>query len=194
MEYELIDITFEPEELPLQNQMVCDDSELPFGPIEYDENGIPKGQSLAEIRMRQEIILRFWNEWRQKHPDHMVFNEKLKEPILLRSVSLIEAKEHSAKSYKSTLAILQLDEVLAKASPVGRTPAKQGNSNQSEFVEMLVMVYRSEVLGTIKITVGIRRQRKDGLQEKVQYGMSAIAPDQSLMPPKVKTKKAPHKK
>ena len=168
-------------------------------PIVYDAEGIPLGQSLEEIRMREEIIQQFWNKWKETHPDQMVYNEKLEEKILLRSVSIVEAKEHSSKSYKSTCAFLNLDEVLTKALPVGRTPAKQGNSNQADFEAMLVMVYRCELWGTIKITVGIRRKpNKNGLKEKVQYGMSAVDPGIPLIPRRDKTinkkKKAPHKK
>ena len=163
--------------------------------IQYDANGIPMGQSLEEIKIRENLIQQFWNEWKAAHADQKVFNEKLGENILLRSVSVIEAKEHSAKSYQSTSAFLQLDEVLAKAAPVGRTPSKHGNSNQSEFVAMLIMVYRNELWGRVKITVGIRRKpNKEGIQEKVQYGMSVLEPGQPLMPPtttdKNKKKKA----
>jgi len=163
--------------------------------IVYDENGIPMGHSIEEIRIRQEIIQRFWSEWRENHTVQEIYNEKIQEPILLRSISLAEAKEHSAKSYKSTLAIMQMDEVLSKASPVGRTSVKQGNKNQAEFSEMLIMVYRRSDLGTIKVTVGVRHKfSKESPSVKVQYGMSSIAPDQPLLPSKKDVKKKKHLK
>lgn len=172
------DSTFGEEPSPEPANIVPEDP-----PIVYDADGIPMGQSLEEIRMREDIIQQFWNKWKETHPDQMVYNEKLEEKILLRSVSIIEAKEHSSKSYKSTCAFLNLDEVLAKALPVGRTPSKQGNSNQSDFEAMLVLVYRCELWGTVKITVGIRRKpNKNGQKEKVQYGMSAVEPGIPLIP------------
>lgn len=201
-EYELIDFTwsldydFGEDEVGMTVRDDEGNEEKDAAHIVLDENGIPKGKSMEEIRIRQEIIQHFWTNWRNTHSDQKILNENLHEPILLRSISLIESKEHSAKSYNSTLAILQMEEILAKALPVGRTPVKQGNSNQTEFVCMLVMVYRRKDLGTIKITLGVRHRNKEGKQEKVQYGMTALEPDQTLMPPKTKNKnkkkKAPH--
>lgn len=166
--------------------------------IQYDADGIPMGQSMEEIRIRQQIIQQYWNEWKSSHPQQVVFNDKIQEDILLRSISITEAKEHSAKSYRSTCAFLRFEEIISHASPVGRTPVKKGNSNQSEFESMLVMVYREDKLGTVKITVGIRlRPNKNGYKEKVQYGISSLEEGQTLMPPKEKkgkNKKASHRK
>lgn len=81
-------------------------------PIQYDADGIPMGQSIEEIKIREKLIDDFFRKWVEEHPEKMVFNKSLQENILLRSVSAIEAKEHSAKQYHSTCAFMQLDEVL----------------------------------------------------------------------------------
>lgn len=158
--------------------------------IEYDADGIPMGQSIEEIKIRENIINEFWQKWTGEHPDKVIFNKSLQENILLRSVSVIEAKEHSAKQYHSTCAFLQMEEVLSNALPVGRTQPKTGNSNQSDFESMLIMVYRNEQWGRVKVTVGIRKKaNKEGKKDKVQYGMSVLDSSQPLMPSRDKNTK-----
>lgn len=111
-------------------------------------------------------------------------------------ISIIEAKQHGAKSYKSTLAVLRLDEVLRRATMLGELPTKKGNANQASFERMILMSYHCEEIGTIKLTVGVKRTNKD----KVQYGISALREGETLELPnntpadKNKKRKAPHKK
>lgn len=100
----------------------------------------------------------------------------MQEYIYVRAISFAEAKEHSAKSYKSTRALMLLDEVLKNASPIKRVPKKSGDKNQKEFVYMLVMIYKHQDIGTIKLTVGIKKNAN-----KIQYGISALKPDEPLV-------------
>lgn len=48
-------------------------------------------------------------------------------------------------------------------------PAKK-NGNQKEFEKMLIMHYRCPGIGTVKMTVGVKRRT----HEKVQYCITAI--------------------
>ena len=48
--------------------------------------------------------------------------------------------------------------------------AKPGNKNQQPFERMLIMEYELVGIGTVKMTVGVRRRT----QEKVQYCITAI--------------------
>lgn len=126
MEYELIDITFEPEELPLQNQMVCDDSDLPFGPIEYDEDGIPKGRSLEEIRQRESLLSQFLHQWSaEQQGDRKIHNINLNEDIFIVGKSVAEIIQHSSKRYLSTLAVLQMEERLQRQKAKRKAPHKK---------------------------------------------------------------------
>lgn len=86
-------------------------------------------------------------------------------------VSIIETSEHAAKSYLSTLAVLQLDAILVGAKKVSIKKTKIGNKNQKPFEKMMIMTYELNGIGIVKMTVGIRRRTR----EKVQYCITAIS-------------------
>jgi hypothetical protein len=86
-------------------------------------------------------------------------------------VSIIETSEHAAKSYLSTLAVLQLDAILVGAKKVYISKTKKNNKNQEPFERMMIMEYELIGIGKVKMTVGIRRRTK----EKVQYCITAIS-------------------
>ena len=167
---------------------VADDSEATSSIIR-DSNGIPLGYSKEEIKMRSEIIKVFFHKWKEQHPEQMVFNVHLKENILIRNVSFIEACEHSSKSYKSTRAFMMIDEILANAKMVEETMPKQNDKNQAPFERIFVMKYYAEELGTVKLTVGVRKRTK----EKIQYGIS-VPPTDRIEKSSVDRKKCPGKK
>ena len=115
------------------------------------------GNLWKKSEKREAIIGDFFRKWSAQVLKGKIFNEALQEYIYVKGISVIEAKEHSSKSYKSTRAIMILDEVMKNASPIRRVPKKQGHDrNQKMFAYMLVMVYKHEELGTIKLTVGVK--------------------------------------
>ena len=181
-EYELIDISFEQGyELPKDDAIWSVSEDAPsqndvHKAIEYDADGIPMGNSIPEIEQREVIIKDFFEKWSTSNNERRIFNEILQEYIYVRAVSIIEAKEHSAKSYKSTRAIMIIDEVLKNASPIRRVPKKTDNKNQKDFAYMLVMIYKHQDIGTIKLTVGVRQSTM-----KIQYGLTALRPGQPLI-------------
>lgn len=181
-EYELIDISFEQGyELPEDGVMWCVSEDAPsrndeHKSIEYDADGITMGNSIPEIEQREVIIRDFFEKWSTSNNERRIFNDVLQEYIYVRAVSVIEAKEHSAKSYKSTRAIMIIDEVLKNASPIRRVLKKTDNKNQKDFAYMLVMIYKHQDIGTIKLTVGVRQNTK-----KIQYGLTALRPGQPLI-------------
>lgn len=138
--------------------------------------GFQWDKSMEEIRKREAIIDDFLRKWSAANTERKVFNNVMQEYIYVRAISFAEAKEHSAKSYKSTRALMLLDEVLKNASPIKRVPKKSGDKNQKEFVYMLVMIYKHQDIGTIKLTVGIKKNAN-----KIQYGISALKPDEPLV-------------
>lgn len=144
--------------------------------IERDENGIPMGQTIEEIKERESLIKDFFKKWGNDNPSQKVYNKALEDYIWVKGISVIEAKEHSAKSYRSTHAVMMIDEVLKNALPVRRIPTKKGNQNQSKFVYMLVMVYRHENIGTIKLTVGVKSD-----EQRIEYGISALPSGKPLI-------------
>ena len=132
---------------------------------------IPEGNTLDEIKERERIIREFYREWKERNPLQRKYNLALKEYINIRMVSIVETSEHAAKSYLSTLAVLQLDAILVGAKKVSIKKVKPNNKNQQPFERMMIMEYELVGIGTVKMTVGVRRRT----QEKVQYCIPAIS-------------------
>lgn len=132
---------------------------------------IPEGNTLDELKERERIIREFYREWKERNPLQRKYNLALKEYINIRMVSIVETSEHAAKSYLSTLAVLQLDAILVGAKKVSIKKVKPNNKNQQPFERMMIMEYELVGIGTVKMTVGVRRRT----QEKVQYCITAIS-------------------
>ena len=88
---------------------------------------IPEGNTLDEIKERELIIREFYREWKERNPLQRKYNLALKEYINIRMVSIVETSEHAAKSYLSTLAVLQLDAILVGAKKVSIKKTKANN-------------------------------------------------------------------
>ena len=132
---------------------------------------IPKGNTLDDIKLREQIIREFYRDWKEKNPLQRKYNLSLKEYINIRMVSIVETSEHAAKSYLSTLAVLQLDAILVGSRKVSMKKTKPSNKNQQPFERMMIMEYELVGIGIVKMTVGVRRRT----QEKVQYCITAIS-------------------
>lgn len=131
---------------------------------------IPEDNSVESIKLRERIIRDFYREWKEKNPSQRKYNLSLKEYFNIRMVSIVETSEHAAKTYLSTIAVLQLDAILAGAKKVSVKKTKPGNKNQKPFERMMIMEYDVAFIGKVKMTVGIRRRT----HEKVQYCITAI--------------------
>lgn len=79
------------------------------------------------------------------------------EEINVRQISVNETAAHASKRYLSTLAVLQLDAILACARKVKQVKPKQ-NTNQSVFQGIMVMTHICPGIGTVKLTVGIKQR------------------------------------
>lgn len=189
-------------DMDLPSLLVNDDSgaldpkeDLPV--TEVDADGIPTSDSKEVWPKRREIINDFFSRWYEAHqPDTQVFNLPLQAYIRVRAISIIEAKEHACKSYKSTVAVVKyMDRILASATPVRNLPIKPGNKNQSKFDSMLVMKCEIPELGTVKLTVGIKQMKMTSEEHKTHYGISVLHDGQPIVESgPIHTKKAPHKK
>lgn len=206
--YELVDISWSLSYEFQDNSglYILDDNDAfpkqqePSSAIERDSNGIPIGQTMEEIREREQIISVFFSTWYEAHKaDSRIFNCHLKGDINIRNISIEEAKHHACKSYLSTIAVVRyFDDVLANAFPVRRVPIKVGNRNQSQFDYMLVMKHEIDTIGTVKLTVGVKQPKNSTELKRTEYGISVLRPGQDLIDEKAlgstKNKKAPHKK
>jgi len=131
---------------------------------------IPLGNTREEIQIREQIIFNFYNEWKVINPTLKKFNISLNEYINIRRISIVETAEHAAKTYMSTLAVLQLDAILANAKKIAVVRSKVNTKNQNQFAKMIIMGYDVIGIGTIKMTVGIKRSNN----EKIQYCITKL--------------------
>ncbi len=125
---------------------------------------IPEDNSVESIKIRERIIRDFYREWKEKNPSQRKYNLSLKEYINIRMVSIVETSEHAAKTYLSTIAVLQLDAILMGATKVSVKKTKSGNRNQKPFEKMMIMEYDVAFIGKVKMTVGIRRRTHEKMQ------------------------------
>lgn len=131
---------------------------------------IPFENSKENFKIREEIISQVYRRWIEVNPDKRVYNRSLKDYINIRYLSITETMRHAAKSYTSTLALLQLDTILRYAVTVGKPKQTQrGSKNQNNFVQIQVMQYDLVGIGLVKMTVGIKKSGK-----KIQYCITTI--------------------
>lgn len=136
-----------------------------------NKDDIPRGNTPEEIERRQALILQFYREWKVANPTQRVFNNGLKDYINIRKVSISETARHAAKTYLSTLAVMQLDGILACAKKVRIGKPKARNS-QSKFQAMIEMEHNCPGVGKVKLTVGVKLRT----HIKIQYCITAIDP------------------
>ena len=133
------------------------------------EEEIPKGDSPEDVEERKNIIWKFYQQWKVENPTQRVYNQRLKDYINIRQISIDETACHASKRYLSTLAVLQLDAILTCARLV-RTSKVENRANQKKFQAMLVMQYDCPGIGTVKLLVGIRQKSL----LKVQYCITTL--------------------
>lgn len=131
---------------------------------------IPDGNTIEDFKQRAKVIRNFYRLWKLKHPDQKVYNHSLKADINIRNISITETSNKAAKSYLSTLAVLQLDVILMAAKKVRVVKPKVGVENQKTFKEMILMECDLVSIGKVKLTVGVHK--KSSL--KIQYCITAI--------------------
>ena len=131
---------------------------------------IPMGNSKEDLNLRKEVISHVYRKWTEENPNKRVYNRSLKDYINIRYLSINETMRHAAKTYSSTLALLQLDTILRYSVVYGKPkPPKKGVVNQKVFSYMLEMHYELIGFGVVKMMVGVKQTG-----EKVQYCITTI--------------------
>ena len=131
---------------------------------------VPKGKSKEDFKTRKQIIWQFYQDWKTKNPSLKRYNLALHDYINIRFVSIDETSHQAAKSYLSTLAVLQLDSILTLAKKYRTVKAKPNDKNQKQFNKLLWMRHDLPGVGEVKLMVGIVRRTND----KVQYCITII--------------------
>ncbi|MBO7142526.1 MAG: hypothetical protein J6V76_05415 [Bacteroidales bacterium] len=122
---------------------------------------IPTGHTKEDIKAREKIIKDFYAKWISENPEKKIFNVHLKQYILVKFLSINETYEKASRNYESTLAVMQLSEILANAEPLpsAEKAAKKNTKNQKQFSKLLIMKYKD-----IKLTIGLQRSNQDLVQ------------------------------
>jgi len=120
--------------------------------------------------IRKKFIKDFYAIWNAANPTKHVYNIDLNDFINVRFLSMQETSLIAALSYKSTLAVTYLTEILERAIVVERVKPKPNNQNQKRFSEMIIMRYDKKEFGTIKLTVGVLKSSR----QKIQYCITSL--------------------
>ena len=137
---------------------------------------IPKGREKADIKARENVVWAMLGKWLSINPLKRKKNTDLNDYIYLRFDGMQETVNKAARNFKSTMAVFQLDFILANASKIGTDKPK--SKRQEKFAEMLIMnVDTPEYLpyfDKVKMLVGVTKQKKNA--KKIQYSITAIEP------------------
>lgn len=147
-------------------------SEIPF-PSDGDDLlclDVPFGDTVEDRRLRQRIIKQFYYDWIARHEDQRVYNKSIDDYIYVKYISINETAGHASLRYLSTLAVLQLDEILPNAVLKSSRRADPKTNNQKGFSKMLLMSYDCPGLGQVRLVVGVKGS--DGT--KVQYCITSV--------------------
>lgn len=132
---------------------------------------IPQENNKESLKQREAFISQVYRDWTANNPSKSVYNYSLKDCINIRYLSITETVRHAAKTYISTLAMLQLDTILRYSVKIGKPkPPKKGVKNQASFSQMQEMQCRLVGVGTVKMMVGVKKRTG----EKIQYCITAI--------------------
>ena len=132
--------------------------------------GLPQDDGTEAKKARKAFIIAFYSQWIATNPTKQIFNKSLNDFINVRFLSIQETAGHASHTYKSTIAVTYLTEILENAVYATTVKPKPENKNQQRFSEVLVLEYSKEDFEKIKLTVGVLR----GSKQKVQYCITAI--------------------
>jgi len=131
---------------------------------------LPKDDSTEAKKERKRFIIDFYSQWITVNTTKQIFNKSLNDFINVRFLSIQETAGHSSHTYKSTIAVAYLTEILENAKYKTSVKPKPENKNQQRFSEIIVMEHSKKLFGKIKLTVGVLK----GSKQKIQYCITAI--------------------
>jgi len=137
---------------------------------------IPKGREKADIKARENVVWAILGKWLSKNPLKRKKNIDLGDYIYLRFDGMQETVNKAARKYTSTMAVCELDFLLANAIKIGAD--KPHSKRQEKFAEILIMHVNTPVFlpyfDKVKMLVGVTKQKKNA--KKIQYSITAIDP------------------
>jgi hypothetical protein len=138
---------------------------------------IPKGRDKVDIKARENVVWAMLGKWLSQNPLKKKKNIELNDFIYLRFDGMQETVNKAARNYKSTMAVFQLDFLLANATKVGTD--KPQSKRQEKFIQMIITNIDTPAFlpyfEKVKMLVGVTKQKRNA--KKIQYSITAIAPD-----------------
>ena len=119
----------------------------------------PRGNSRDEIKARERIIKDYYVKWIAQNPSKAVWNTSLKSFIKVKYISVNETIERAARHYDSTMAVLNLTQILKEAKVVSFDRAKHNDKNQKGFSRVIIMRWKS-----VRLIVGQQKGNGDYVQ------------------------------
>ena len=134
-------------------------------PINITGIDIPQGDSCEDIKKRKQIIKDFYASWNAAHPNKRIWNKSLQDYIYVKYQSINETTGHAALSYKSTMAVFHLTEILSNASVSQKWAPKRDDKNQKPYSKMFLLRWK-----TYRLIVELQKSKN----EYVQYYVGSI--------------------
>ena len=137
-------------------------------------NDIPKGRTKADIKARELFIKDFYAQWISKHPDKKVWNRDMGLFIHIKFISINETYEKAARNYESTLAVINLTEILENAAKISEKQTDPKTRNQKSFEKMIMLKH-----GEVKLMVGLQRSTQELVQYCITVPQKSVSKKQS---------------
>jgi len=132
--------------------------------IYIEDYVIPKGMEKEDLKAREKIINAIYRKWTAENPEKCLFNEDLKDFIYVKFESINETVNKAARSYKSTMAMLHLTEILKNAKVVKYDRPDRNTKNQAKYTQMIIMQWEK-----VKLMVGVK-----STELKIQYCITSL--------------------
>jgi hypothetical protein len=144
--------------------------------VDFDKVFQSKDLLKADIKARENIVWAMLAMWLSKNPSKRRRNSDLEDYIYLRFDGMQETVNKAARNYKSTMAVFELDFLLANAFKTDTD--KPQSKRQEKFVEMFIMNVNTPIFlpyfDKVKMLIGVTKQKKNA--KKIQYSITAIEP------------------
>lgn len=126
---------------------------------------IPRGTSPEENKTRKQIIGDYYASWIARNPNKTVWNNSLHAYIHVKWQSINETKGHASLSFKSTLAVFHLTEIMTNATVAEIWAPKHADKNQKPYSKMYLLRWK-----TYRLIVGFQKSKG----EYVQYYVGSV--------------------
>ncbi|GHS94401.1 hypothetical protein FACS1894207_2540 [Bacteroidia bacterium] len=92
---------------------------------------LPQDDSTEAKKVRKQFVIDFYSTWITVNTTKQIFNKSLNDFINVRFLSIQETAGHASHTYKSTIAVTFLTEILERAKQIKSVKPKIENKKQT---------------------------------------------------------------